>query len=1092
MNPKREFKGKARAFQIFKSLRNCCLSVICAFSLLTVTASAVSAETTAAQQQTVKISGTVTDTSGETLIGVSVVEKGTSNGTVTDLNGAFTLNVAPNAAIEVNYIGYLPALFRVTADKSVYDVFMQTDLKSLEEVVVIGYGVQKKKLVTGATVQVTGENLQKMSTTSPFTALQSQTPGVTIRQNNGQPGAGFIMHIRGLGTNGEARPLYVVDGVATGHEALDHMSSSDIETIDILKDAASSAIYGARAANGVVLITTKQGKSGKVTLSYDGWYGSQYMSKKPDLLNAKEYILVQNELRYNSSLPAYDWENRLPFGMYDDIMSGRWTGSDWVDAFYNKGAATQQHAFNLTGGNEFSKFSMGYSWASHDGIFGEAAQSNYTRNTFRINSDHVLLKVKDFEAIKIGQTLNYTYRTQNGIQQGDMYWNDFTGVMRAYPLMPIYNAEGGYYDQNDKDRDGWVFDGNFGNPIGMTVKSSRGMNMTKNHALNASAYLQIQPIKNLIFRSQFGYQMSGGAYRDFSDLYYFHNGQGGRRNVEEMSQSAWLGYSWKLDNTLSYSFSQNNHNVLLQVGQGLEQSGTGDNVNGWKQYSNYAGLGWDYAWLDNFIPTEFSHLRTGGSPWEEWALSSFWGRVMYNYKETYMATVIMRADGSSKFSRGNRWGYFPSVSAGWILTNESFLEGAAGVLDFLKLSAGWGKNGNQDIDAFQYLAQYEFPATALYYFGDGKKDTPSTGAVAKALPNPNITWESTTMLDLGFESRFLNNRLGLGINYYIKDTEGWLLEAPISGTWGFNAPTVNGGSVQNKGVEWSLNWNDRVNDFLYSINLNGSYNVNEVKEIANTEGVIHGSSNILAQGTGELYRLQVGYPMGIFYGWKADGIFQNWDDVNRYKNADGELIQPDAVPGDVRFRDISGPDKVPDGKIDENDKTKIGCGWPVTQMGFQISLGYKGFDFSVAAAGAFGFDIAKSYRSFADSDLQNYTTQVFDRWVGEGTSNKWPRLTTGNHLNYQYVSDIFLEKGDYVKIQNITLGYDFKKLFNQLPLGQCRFYLTGQNLFTFTGYTGMDPEVGFSGNTDHKWMSGVDVGYYPSAKTFLCGVQVTF
>jgi TonB-linked SusC/RagA family outer membrane protein len=1103
MDSKRETKWEALAFRIFKSLRNYALLLVCSVFVLALSVNTASAEPATVQQQTLIISGVVTDSSGEALIGASVVEKGTSNGTATNINGAFTLSVSPNATIEVSYIGYLPSSFKVVSGRNAYDVTLKEDTQSLDELVVIGYGVQKKKLVTGANIQVSGEDIQKMSTTNVFTALQAQAPGVNIMQSNGQPGAGYIVNIRGISTIGEARPLYIVDGVASGHDALNHMSAADIESIDILKDAASSAIYGARAANGVVLVTTKQGKAGRVRISYDGSFGKQYMSRKPDMLNAKEYIMIQNEKAFNASGSTQwaNWEGELPTGMYDRIMSGEWKGSDWVDAFYCKGAAVQSHDINLTGGSETSKFSMGYSYNKHDGILGEAAQSNYTRNTARINSDHVLLKAKDFDAIKIGQTLNYIYRQNNSIAQGNMYFNSFTGVLRATPLLPIYNDKGGYYDQNDKTREGWILDGATGNPIAGVVKGSQGLNLNKIYALNMSAYVEIQPVKNLIFRSQYGYKMNGNMYRDFNEKVYLHNGQGGRRNEEDVSQSASFGYAWTLDNTLTYILSSNNHNLTLQAGQAAEKWGYGESLNAWSLYNNFEGLGWDYAWLNNFVPTDIGNrgqgAGMGGSPWGPGALASFWGRAQYNYKETYLATVTMRADGSANFARGKRWGYFPSFSAGWVMSNESFMEGSKGAIDFLRLSASWGQNGNATIDNFTFLTQFRFSGIPLnYYFGEGAKQTPSPGAAARRLPNPEVKWETSQMLDLGLNARFLNNRLGLEYHYYVRDTKDWLIEKPISASWGFGFPMTNAGDVQNKGHELAFTWNDRINDFTYGLNLNGSYNKNKVTKIANREGIIHGSANVLSQGTTEFFRCEVGQPMGFFYGYKADGIFQNQKDVDDYVTEmikrqldagvnEDKLNIPEVQPGDVRFRDVNG-----DGVISDKDKMNIGNGWPTYHLGFSFNAAYKGFDFIVIANGAFGFDIAKSYRSFADSEFQNYTTEVFKRWTGEGTSNQWPRLTNGNHPNYQRVSDIFLEKGDYVKIQDITIGYDFKRLFSTLPFGQARLYFKGQNLLTFTGYSGMDPEIGFGDG--RTWSAGIDLGYYPSAKTYLFGVQLTF
>jgi len=1037
-------------------------------------------------QQGIAITGTVTDISG-TIPGVNVTVKGTLLGTVTDVNGKYQLTVPSAESVLIfSFVGYVTTE-KVVGSQREINVEMTEDATRLEEVVVIGYGVLQKKLVTGATIQVAGETLQKMSASNAFTALQSQTPGVTIIQNNGQPGAGYIINIRGIGTNGNSKPLYVVDGVAAGDDALNHMSSADIESIDILKDAASTAIYGARAANGVVLITTKQGKSGKPVLTYNGYYGQQYMMKKPDMLTAKEYILIQNEMRFNENQAPFDWENVLPKGMYNDVMSGKWKGSDWVDAFYCKGAPTQEHSFALTGGNEYSKFSIGYSYASQEGILGAAAQSHYDRQTFRINSDHVLLKVRDMEAIKIGQTLNYNYRTNRGMATGGMYDNSFRNVLNGNPLLPIYNDDGTFYDWYSRQRDGWNFaaDNPPGHPIGSVVKGGQGNNINKNYGLRASIYLQLQPIKGLVFKSLFGYNMSGYSGRNQSRIWNANNKN--PNDTEDVGQWAGLGYNWSLDNTLTYSNRFGGHGITVQAGQAVEKWGYGENVRA-SGSVNIFDLGWDYAWVDNIEANNPNNMPgVGGNPWGEGAIASFFGRAMYNYKETYMATVILRADGSSNFARGYRWGKFPSVSAGWIITNESFMEGTRVFLDFLKLTANWGQNGNASIRNFQYISQYSFNNQGYYFFGDNHTSAPtaSVGGVPGRLKNPTVTWEKTQMLDLGFDSRFLNSRLGVAFNYYVKDTKGWLLRAPISGAWGADEPDVNGGSVQNKGFELVFTWSDRKGDFTYDFNLNGSYNKNEVTRIENAEGIIYGPSPILSESTTEYYRLQEGHPMGFFIGYKTDGVFQNWEEVNAYKNNEGKLIMPKAQPGDLRFVDVNG-----DGVITPDDRTKIGCGWPVYRMGFTFNAAYKGFDFMVVAAGAFGQQIAKSYRSFGDNQYENFTTQVFERWIGEGTSNKWPRLTTGRNDNFRMLSDLYLENGNYVKIQNISVGYDFKHLFNTMPFAKLRLYFTARNLFTFTKYTGLDPEIGW-GNYE-SWVSGIDLGYYPGAKTFLCGLSVTF
>jgi TonB-linked SusC/RagA family outer membrane protein len=445
-----------------------------------------------------------------------------------------------------------------------------------------------------------------------------------------------------------------------------------------------------------------------------------------------------------------------------------------------------------------------------------------------------------------------------------------------------------------------------------------------------------------------------------------------------------------------------------------------------------------------------------------------------------MATVVMRADGSSNFARGNRWGYFPSVSAGWVITNESFMESTKNWMDFLKLRGSWGQNGNASIDNFQYLATVAFDLTAAYSFGN-TKTSQSTGGYAEILPNENIKWETSETLDLGFDSRFLNSRLGLAFSWYDKKTIDWLVRAPVLGSYGTNAPYINGGDVDNKGIEIATNWNDHVGKVTYGVNFNIAHNKNEVTRIANGEGIIHGDANVLSQGTTEMYRAQVGFPIGYFWGYKTAGVFQNQAQIDGTK----AFLQSKPQPGDLIFVDTNA-----DGKIDTKDKVEIGDPHPDITIGFSFNLGYKGFDLNVASTGAFGQQIAKSYRSFADTKIQNYTTDIFGRWYGEGTSNKLPRLTSGSNANWQEISDIYIENGDYVKIQNVTLGYDFKKLFTKMPFGQARLYVTAQNLYTFTNYSGQDPEVGYGGG--QNWVSGVDLGFYPSPRTFLVGVNIKF
>lgn len=1023
------------------------------------------------------ITGIVKDTSGEPLIGVNVLIKGTTVGTVTDIDGAFSLKATEEPIVLVfSYVGYVTQEIKVTELGKALNITMQDNIDMLDEVVVVGYGVQKKKLVTGATIQVDGESLQSMSTGSVLGAMQSKTPGVNITQASGMPGEGFKVNIRGLGTMGDAAPLYVIDGVPGGN--INNLNPSDIESIDVLKDAASAAIYGARAANGVILVTTKQGKTGKLQLSYDGYVGWQNVYKMPDMLNPFEYMNIINEARHNDGLPLYDFSKEVPV-QYEALMNGTWGGTNWMEEMRNKNALTQNHSINLNGGNEQSKFSLGLSYNTQEGVLGKPVAPEADRYTFRLNSDHVLLKVKDFDAIKIGESLTYSYTKKQGIGIGNQYGNDIRYAMVGNPLLPIYNSKGDFYDQDDKTADSWALHGPTANPIADMVYQ-RGQNQNKSYNLHANIYAEIQPIKNLRFRTSFGYKNDNSNYRQYKPTYNLSTTV---KNTDDLvQQSSSMGHSWSLENTLAYALKVNMHSFDAVVGQSVEKWGRGSEMRIVNTNSNFPGS-WANAWISNTTNKNSANMVLSGHPWGDGSLASFFGRVNYNLNETYMATVIMRADGSSNFARGHRWGYFPSVSAGWVVTNEKFMEPTLSIIDFLKVRASWGQNGNSNIDNFQYLSTIAFDMKNGYYWGNNK-GTLVQGGYPNILANPEVTWETSEQLNIGLDMRFLNSRLGVVFDWYNKTTKDWLVMAPILDSYGTGAPFVNGGDVENKGFEVGLDWNDRVSDFSYGVNLNFSYNKNEVTRIANTEGIIHGDTDILAQGTKEMNRVQVGYPIGYFYGYKTNGLFQTQAQINEYRAA-GKGVLSNAQPGDVIFVDTNG-----DGSITDEDKVQIGNPHPKFRMGFSMNFAYKGFDLALTATGAFGHQIAKSYRSFLDNPLQNYTTEVFERWHGEGTSNRYPRLTGGAHSNWTNISDLLVEDADYIKLQNLTFGYDLKTILPKLPLAQARIYFAAQNLFTITDYKGMDPEVGYG--YGHDWASGIDVGFYPSPRTYMIGFNLTY
>lgn len=1022
-------------------------------------------------QQGKTVAGTVTDEIGDPMPGVNVVIKGTTTGVITDTFGKYALSVTDNTAtIVFSFIGYKTAEF-VVGNKSTLDVTLDVADMEIGEVVVVGYGTQKKKLVTGATQHIKGDNIQKMNTINPLGALQSQAAGVNITQTSGMPGEGYKVSIRGLGTTGNSTPLFIIDGIVGA--SINNLNPSDIESIDVLKDAASSAIYGSRAANGVILVTTKQGKIGKAIVSYDGNFGIQNIAKKPGLLNAQEYIALQNEGREMDGNKPYDFATMIP--NYDKIMNGEWKGTNWFDEATNKNAPIQNHALNIIGGTEQSSYSLGISYANQEGVLGKPVQPKFQRYTFRLNSEHKLLKGKDFDVLKFGENLTFTHKQKNGIGIGAWGANDIRNMLSADPLMPLYNSGGEYYDQKDKEANGWDWDPTASNPIAL-MDYNRGQNINKDYSIMGNVYMEIQPIKKLKFRSSFGLNVSSSSSRKYIPSYNLSTTS--FATEDQVSQSMSSGLSWIWDNTLSYSFMLKEvHAFDVMVGQSAEKSGMGDSMSG----SNYNSLFSDfkYAYLVNTPTINPAKTTINGSPWGMGRLVSFFGRINYNYNETYMATLVLRSDGSSNFSRGNRWGYFPSVSAGWVASNERFMESTKEWLDFLKVRASWGQNGNASISAFQYLSTISF-ANVGYYFGADKTQV-HTGAYPDIMPNKNVTWETSEQLDLGFDARFLYGRLGFSFDYYKKETKDWLLQAPVLTSYGTNAPYINGGDVTNQGVELSLNWNDQISDFNYSASVNLSHNTNKVTRIDNEEGIIHGPANVLFQGGSEMYRAQVGYPLGYFYGYKTLGVFQNEQQIADYKGAKLE----NARPGDLIFADTN-KDEV----IDEKDRCQIGNPNPDFNLGAAFNFSYKGFDLALNFNGVFGNQIIKSYRGHVTTPQHNFTSDLLDRWHGEGTSNRLPRISAGAHTNWQNISDIYVENGDYLRLQNITLGYDFKKLFSKLPCQEARLYVSGQNLFTITGYSGMDPEIGY-GN-DQSWVSGVDLGFYPVPRTCLVGVNLKF
>jgi len=1052
----------------------------------------------------VTVSGTVRESSGEPIIGASVMEKGTQSGAATDINGHFSFQASSDkATLVVTYVGFQTETVSLAGRKNVV-ITLKTDDELLDDVVVVGYGTMKKKLVTGATVQVKGEDIAKLNTTSALEAMQSSTPGVQITQSSSQPGKGFKVYIRGIGTTGSASPLYVIDGVAGGD--INDINPNDIESIDVLKDAASAAIYGARAANGVILVTTKQGKAGKVEITYNGAMGWSNVYKRPQLLNAKQYMNVIDEYTFNSTGARLNWADYVPGDILTKVNDG-WEGTDWWDVFTNKNAQQKNHSVTLTGGSDRSKFAASYTYTGNEGIMGAQQASYYNRHTIRINSDHVLLKAKDFDAITLGENISIGYNKSHDLAEDGMYWSYIHSLLQTVPLLPQYADNGDIY--NWQDVQGNLTYGNgwnpsmFNNPWENLSKGGfNSMAESRNINANATAFLVIQPIKGLRLRSQFNYKWGAGAYRSYGEPRSPSDGAA-IVNSYTASQSTWLNSSYSFENTLTYDLPViAGHKISAMVGQSFESSAWSTNLGGSNKvvYGDQLATlrGWDSAWMSNFKLTDVTGASLTGSPNDEEYLASWFGRLTWDWNETYMATVTMRYDGSSIFPDGHRWGFFPSVSAGWVMTNENFMSGTKSWLDFFKLRGSWGQNGNCAISKYQYLATIAQSGSnndSGYKFASDVTSSvagiPHTGAYANIVPNSDLTWETSEQLDFGFDSRFLDNRLGVTFDWYKKTTKDWLITGPQIAIQGTNPAYINGGDVENTGIELALSWNDRIGkDFGYNIGVNLATNKNKVTRIANENHYLNGPSGVLAQGTEYIYRAEEGKPIGYFYGMSHSGIWQNQEQIEAARAA-GKAVLDGAMPGDMIWDDWNGDGVITYAEGDNCDRHEIGNPNPDVMLGINLGLNYKGFDFAVNGAGAFGQQIMRSYRSFTDAPYQNYDTTILNRWHGEGTSNTDPRISATGHPNTQWVSTRYMENADYFKIKSVTLGYDFNKIWKSSPFQQLRIYVQAQNLYTFTGYTGLDPEVGNSAGGS-GWASGIDLGLYPPSRTYLIGASIKF
>ena len=833
-----------------------------------------------------------------------------------------------------------------------------------------------------------------------------------------------------------------------------------------------------------------------------GWSNAY---KVPGLVNAQQYMQLINETNFNTYGTPTNWSSLVPQAILDEVNAG-WSGTDWFKQYENKNALQFSHAVSLTGGTDRSKFSMSLNYSSNEGIMGGDNASDYRRFGGRINSEHVLLKGKDLlgaehDIITIGENVSYWYHRSHDLAEGNGYWNIMQAAYVASPLVKPYNEDGtlASYAANHVGYSDMIYS----NPLNHFLNGGyNSINKNRDFGVGATIYWIIEPIKNLRYRGQFNTGYSASNSRS-TQKPYSSSSTSASANYN-LSMGEYESASFTLENTLSYALPQlGKHNIDVLVGQSIERSQWSSGLS--MSFSGNPGSlvyqGWDYNVPSNYSSTALNG-HTGYDNPMQGSIASFFARANWNYDEKYMATAIIRADGSSNFARGHRWGYFPSFSAGWVISNEPFMEKTRSWMDFLKIRASWGQNGNCSIGNFYYLSNIGFSPTGYkdygYKFssdlGNTVRGDYAEGAYAKNVPNEDVTWETSEQINIGLDARFLDGRLGFNFDWYRKTTKDWLVQAPMNDVLGYEEPAmINGGDIRNTGVEIALSWNDRIGkDFRYHANVNFATNKNEVTRLATSSAIGADSKyySTLFQNSDYVSLVEKGHPVGYFYGMSYSGIWQSNAQIEAARAA-GQAVLDDAQPGDPIWDDFDGS-----GDINYDlDRHEIGNPHPDVTLGISLGAEYKGFDFGITGFGAFGQQIMQCYRTALLANQYNtYTVDAFDRWHGEGTSNTQPRLTVGAKAD-QWVSTRYMQNADYFKIQNITLGYDFNRLWKGSPFQQLRLYVQAQNLYTFTGYTGVDPECSSDGGKsadNMNFIRGIDVGLYPSARTFIIGASIKF
>lgn len=1027
-------------------------------------------------QQDVQIKGVVI--SGEDnypLPGVNVVVKGTTNGTMTDIDGQFILSAPDKSILTISYIGFKP--IEVTADASTtMNIVLREDTELLDEVVVVGYGVQKKSVVTASIAKVSSDDLAATAPVRMDNALKGLAAGVTVTSSSGQPGAAAQIRIRGIGTINNSDPLYIVDGMPI-EGGLDYLNPNDIASIEVLKDAASGAVYGARAANGVVLVTTKTGKEGKTKVTYDFSYGWQRPWKERDVLNATEYAILMNEGAINSG-QAPKYNDPYSYGV----------GTNWQKETFNYDAPVMSHQVSVSGAGEKINYLLSMGYYSQDGIVGgNYGRSNYDRLTLRSNTGYTLFDESKnrnwLNSLKITSNVSYARIKSTGIETNSSFGSPLGSALSLSPILGVY-VEGqaaqdqlDYYSQYADFTP--MYDPNNGklytmagadynemvNPLA-SLSLPGDKNWSHKFVANFSAELNIWD--NLKFRTSYGADLSFWGYDGYTPLYYLTaNNKSTRTNAYSNKQD---GLVWQLENVLMYDKTLDKHSFSVLLGQSAKKS-TGSQLGG----NRYGIINTDRPYIDasNGLQ-ENGDMGVYGGPSDQATLASLFARASYNYDERYMLQVTVRRDGSSRFGANNHYAVFPSFSLGWNLTNEAFMEKRPDWLTATKLRLSWGKNGNENIGNFRYTVLTSTGNNAI--FGSGENLT--NGVKASGLANPDLKWEESEQLDFGVDFGFFDNALTFTADYYKKTTNGMLMEMNIPSYVGESKPIGNVGKMENSGFEFESAYRFHVNDWNFRVGGNLTYLKNKLIEYGNDSGWANLDS---FQGIGSITRAQNGKPFPYFYGYKTDGLFQNMEEVNAYVNNQGTLIQPNAVPGDVRFVDMNG-----DGKITDDDRTDIGKGMPDFTYGMNFSVSWKNFDLNMMWQGTIGNDVFDATRR-TDISSSNLPSWMLGRWTGEGTSDKYPRFVLGDNTNWQS-SDLYVYDGSYMRLKNIQLGYTLpRQLTSKFMVSSLRFYVAAENLLTFTKYHGFDPEISSGGTS-----LGIDRGVYPQAKTWTVGANLTF